>query len=122
MNVATDSTWKTSQQPPLTAFEGQLTNLCAQDKYREMAESYLSFVKSHAGTSYLAFEPIPAKVSDHLIKKTQSPSAFITMTLRRPTWETELSKALADPAAFQTFVKSLEADVLAIAKQAKKLS
>ncbi len=108
--------------PPLVAFEDQLSAFCDQDKYREMAESFSSFVKAHNGTTYLAFEPIPARISDHLVKKTHSPSAFMTFTLRKPTWVNELSKSLSDPAAFQSCVQSIETDVLEIAKQTKKLS
>jgi hypothetical protein len=122
MNTQTDSKGQAHGEPPLVAFEDQLGALCREDKYREMAESFASFVKAHAGITYLAFEPIPAKISDHLIKKTQSPSAFITLTLRKPTWVNELSKSLSDPSAFEANVKSLETEVLEIAKQTKKLS
>jgi len=106
---------------PLIAFEAQIAELCNQDKYREMAESFTSFVKEHNGINYLAFEPLPAKIGDHLVKKTHAPSAFMTLTLRHPTWTTELSQKLQDPAAFETFVKSLEADVIEIAGQTKKI-
>ncbi len=108
--------------PPLIAFEHQLAELCRQDKYRDMAEGFSTFVKAHNGTSYLAFEPIPEKIRDHLVEKTHSPSAVMTLTLRKPTWVTELRNALADPSAFQNFVMSLEAAATEIAKQTKKLS
>ncbi len=122
MTTQTDSKGQTRSEPPLVAFEDKLSELCREDKYCEMAESFSSFVKAHAGITYLAFEPIPAKVSDHLIKKTQSPSAFMTLTLRKPTWVNELSQSLRDPSAFETCVKSLESEVMEIAKQTKKLS
>lgn len=109
-------------EPPLVAFENQLAALCRADKYRDMAESFSSFVKTHAGTSYLAFEPIPERVRDHLVEKTQSPSAVMTLTLRKPTWVTQLRNKLADPAAFADFIATLEADAAEIAKQTKKLS
>jgi hypothetical protein len=119
MNAQTESE---RRDPPLVAFEDQLSELCRHDKYREMAESFSSFVKSHAGITYLAFEPIPAKLSDRLVEKTQSLSAFMTFTLRKPTWVNELSKALNDPSSFEASVKAMESEVLEIAKQAKKLS
>jgi hypothetical protein len=122
MNVQPESTAKRSQLPPLVVFEDQLAELCREDKYKEMADGYASFVKTHPGTSYLAFEPIPAKISDHLIAKTQSPSAFVTLTLRKPTWVNEIRKALDAPSAFQAYVASLEAEVQELARQAKKLN
>jgi len=122
MNAQTEPKGQPRGNPPLAAFDAEISELCREEKYRELAESFSSFVKTHTGTDYLAFEPIPAKVSDYIIKKTQAPSAFITMTLRKPTWVTQLSKSLSDPSAFQAFVQSLEAEVLEIAKQAKKLS
>ncbi len=118
----TQANAKTQGEPPLVAFEDQLTEFCHADKYREMAESFASFVAAHKGITYLAFEPIPAKISDHLIKKTQSPSAFITLTLRKPTWVNDLSQSLGDPLAFEANVKALETEVLEIAKQTKKLN
>ena len=122
MNTQTEAQGQTRSDPPLIAFEDKLSELCREDKYSEMAESFSNFVKTHTGVTYLAFEPIPAKVSDHLIKKTQSPSAFVTMTLRRPTWTNELAKSLSNPTAFQDLVKSLESEVVEIAKQTKKLN
>lgn len=122
MSTQTEAKGQTRSDPPLIAFEDKLSELCREDKYSEMAESFSTFVKTHTGITYLAFEPIPAKVSDHLIKKTQAPSAFMTMTLRHPTWANELGKSLTDPAAFQNLVKSLESEVVEIAKQTKKLS
>jgi hypothetical protein len=122
MNTQTGPKGNTRSDPPLVAFEDQLSTLCHEDKYREMAESFSNFVKAHSGITYLAFEPIPAKISDHLIKKTKSPSAFMTLTLRKPTWVNELSKSLSDPSAFEANVKSLESEVLEIAKQTKKLN
>lgn len=108
-------------EPPLVAFEDQLAALCRQDKYRDMAESFASFVKTHAGTDYLAFEPIPECIRAHLVEKTQAPSAVVTLTLRNPNWVTELHSKLHDPAAFATFVTALETDVTEIAKMTKKL-
>jgi len=106
---------------PLIAFEAQIAELCDADKYREIAENFTTFVKDHNGITYLAFEPLPARIGDHLVKKTHAPSAFMTLTLRKPTWATELSQKLADPTAFESFVKSLEADVVEIAKNTTKI-
>jgi hypothetical protein len=117
MNVQSE---QTGTQKPLVAFEDEITNLCRDDKYGKIAESFATFVASHPGISYLAFEPIPAKISDHLIKKTHAPAAFMTMTIRKPTWTDELRKALKDPKTLETYVTSLEADVQTIAKQTKK--
>jgi len=105
---------------PLIDFEAQIAQLCNADKYREIAESFTNFVKDHNGISYLAFEPLPARIGEHLVKKTQAPSAFMTLTLRKPTWATELGQKLKDPAAFESFVKSLESDVAEIAKSTTK--
>jgi hypothetical protein len=107
-------------EPPLVAFEDQLAALCRQDKYRDIAESFAAFVKAHAGTDYLAFEPIPEFIRARLVEKTQAPSAVTTLTLRKPNWVTELHSKLHDPAAFATFVTALEASVTEIAKTTKK--
>jgi hypothetical protein len=108
-------------EPPLVAFEDRLAALCQQDKYRDIAESFAAFVKAHAGTDYLAFEPIPEFIRARLVEKTQSPSAVTTLTLRQPNWVSVLHSKLHDPAAFANFVTALEADVTEIAKTTKKL-
>jgi hypothetical protein len=117
MNVQTG---QAAAKTALVAFEDEVSVLCRDDKYAKIAESFAAFVTSHPGISYLAFEPIPAKISDHLIQKTHAPAAFMTMTIRRPTWTDELRRALGSPAALQTYVTSLEADVETIAKQSGK--
>lgn len=121
MTVRTDSAAATGT-PPLIGFEAALAELCRADKYRDMASSYAQFVAAHPGTSYLAFEPIPARIYDHLVEKTHAPSAVTTLTLRKPTWVNGLRRALADPAAFETYVIGLEAEVRELAKQMHKLN
>jgi hypothetical protein len=122
MSIQTDSSAKARLDPPLVGFEDQLAEFCRHDQYRQLAESFAQFVKTHAGTAYLAYEPIPARIGQHLIDKTHAPSAFVTLTLRRPTWANELKNALSDPAQFESYVQSLEAAVVDIAKQTKKLN
>jgi hypothetical protein len=117
------ATTATSQgATPLVLFEEELAGFCKADKYREMAESFTTFVKSHPGVDYLAAEEVPAKLGDHLVKKYGSSSAFVTFTLRRPTWTTELRKALHDPSGFVSLVQSIETEVQDLTKQTKKLS
>ncbi len=119
--MSTQSDYLTKERP-LIALEEQISSFCHQDKYTEMAEAFSGFVKAHPGIGYLAFEPIPSEIGDHLVEKTKAPSAFMTFTIRRPTWRDELQRALSEPASFSAFVTSLETEVLDIAKQGKKLS
>jgi hypothetical protein len=119
--MSTQSDYLTKERP-LVLVEEQIASFCHQDKYAEMADAFSSFVKTHPGIGYLAFEPIPSQIGDHLVEKTKAPSAFMTFTIRRPTWRDELQRALSEPASFQAFVTSLEGEILEIAKQSTKLS
>jgi len=103
----TAADYQKSHHSPLRALPATVAALCDKDET----------------SRYLALEPIPFRISDHLTKKHGSSSAVTTFTLRHPTWASDVQKALdAGPDAFVALMKDIDAQVAEIASKAKKLS
>jgi len=99
-----------------------LTALIKAGKYSEVAQTYAAFVKEHPTTRFLAAEPIPFKMSDHLASEFGS-SATSNFTLRNTTWAEDLKRALDEgPEAFAALAKKYEAEAAAIAKAMPKVA
>lgn len=118
----TAADYQKTHHSPLLPLLAKFDELAAADQYRELAETYAAFIKEHETTRYLASEPVPFKVSDHLTKKFGS-SSFTTFTLRHSTWASDLRQALdKGPEAFVALLSTIEGEIAEIAKGAKKLS
>ncbi|MEP9378175.1 hypothetical protein ABLE91_15775 [Aquabacter sp. CN5-332] len=106
---------KTSRKPELVVFIEQISGLISEDRYTDAGEAIAKFAKEHPTLLFFVDEALPARVSDHLLKKTNAHSAFTTYTLRHPNWATELTKSATDPEAFAGLVQSIEAGIREIA-------
>lgn len=116
------SEYQKTHHSPLIPLLAKFDELSAGDRYREFAEAYAAFIAGHGTTRYLASEPVPFKIGDHLTKKYGS-SSFTTFTLRHSTWATDVCKALdAGPDEFAAYMSTVEAQVAEIAKGSKKPS
>ena len=102
-------------QAPLVAFLDQLDGLIRADKYREAAEAFLKFEETHPGNDYFVEEALPFKLQNHIVHKLGKATAFVKLTLKKPTWAVDATHAFHDPAKFETFVSNLEAEVKSLA-------
>jgi hypothetical protein len=118
----TAAEYQKTHHSPLLPLLAKFDEFTAADQYRGLAESYAAFIAEHGTTRYLASEPVPFKIGDHLSKKYGS-SAFTTYTLRHSTWASDLVNALDKGAdAFVALIGKIEAEVGEIAKKTPKLS
>ncbi|QJP13159.1 hypothetical protein G3545_05540 [Starkeya sp. ORNL1] len=116
----TAAEYQKTHHSPLIPLLAKFDELAAADQYRALAETYAAFIKEHETTRYLASEPVPFKISDHLVRKYGS-SSFTTYTLRHATWSSDLRQALDKGAdAFVALLGDIETQVAEIAKGAKK--
>ncbi|ODN70674.1 hypothetical protein [Methylobrevis pamukkalensis] len=102
---------RSAEGTPLTAFLARLDELVASDSYAEAAKAFAAFNAANPGNDFFVEEALPFKVSNHLIAKIGVPTAFMKLTLRRPTWAVELTKAFHEPETFAAYMAELEADV-----------
>jgi hypothetical protein len=118
----TAADYQKTHHSPLIPLLAKFDELAAADQYRALAEAYAAFIKEHGTTRFLASEPVPFKISGHLVRKYGS-SSFTTYTLRHATWASDLRQALDKGAdAFAALLGDIETQVAEIAKGAKKLS
>lgn len=113
MNVAV------KPHPAAVEFLAKLTDLIKAGSYKEAAEGYKAFKKEHSTADFLILEALPFRVQNHL-EQTIGSTAFSIYSLRNPTWSTKIVEAFDDPAAFEGFMKKLEADVAASKPAPKK--
>lgn len=118
----TAAAYAKDHKSPLVPLLAKFDQFAAADDYRGFAEAYEAFIKENSTTRYLATEPVPFKIADHLAKKYGS-SALTTFTLRNSTWASDLAKALNESTdAFAAYMADAEAKIAEIASKTKKLS
>jgi uncharacterized protein YjbK len=114
MNAAVKAKYA-GHNAPLVKFIAELDALITADKYRQAAEAFHKFEESNPGNDYFVEEALPFKLQNHIVHKLGKATAFVKLTLKKPTWAVEATRAFHDPAKFETFVENLEAEVKALA-------
>jgi hypothetical protein len=106
-----------AEHKPLTEFLEKATALINESKYREASEAFVAFEKENPTSDYHVLEAIPFRIQNHL-ESHASATAFTKLSLRHPTWTTEVTMAFRNPAEFETYVKGLEEKVKALTVKA----
>ncbi|HSI40945.1 MAG TPA: hypothetical protein VLA00_10400 [Xanthobacteraceae bacterium] len=123
MTVADQATAAKAGAPahgaPLATFLANISVLSRQDDYAGIAKAFAGFTAAHPAVRFLASEPVPARLAEHIVTKTGAPAAFMTYTLQHPTWAEDIKRALGDPAQFAAKAHAIEAEVQTNAAAAK---
>ncbi|TCT07569.1 hypothetical protein [Aquabacter spiritensis] len=98
-----------AKKPEVVGFIETLTALIGEDRFTAAGAAMADFAKAHPGLMFFVLEALPAKVSDHLLRKTGAASRFTTYTLRHPTWAMELRRVATAPEDFARQVEAIEA-------------